>query len=102
MKPTQLEILLSTDSRFATRKYSGKYGASNQREYRNLEEACWNGLLQKTLPELYRPARDRDLVLWRVTHADHFLELEYGMLTKRKEFFLSVNPYLFLGSQLLS
>jgi hypothetical protein len=105
MKPTQLEVLLCTDSRFATRQYTGKYGTRNQSEYRqrrNLEEACRNGHLRKTLPELYRPTGEKDLALWRVTQADHFLDLEYGGFTKRKEFFFSVNPYLFLGSQLLS
>jgi hypothetical protein len=106
MKPTQLEILLFTDTRFSSRHLFEKYDMSSQNnsaENNRLEEVCWNGFFQKMLPELYKKARNgKKLILWKITQAEHFLELEYGEGPGIKEKFFSTNPYFFLGSRLLS
>ena len=106
MKSTQLEILLFTDTRFSSRQFCEKYDIDNQNnsaEYKKLQAACWNGLFQEVLPEIYKNARNRKkLILWKVTHAEHFLDLEYGEQPQGKEKFFSMNPYFFLGTQLLS
>ncbi len=106
MKSAQLEILLFTDTRFSSRQFCEKYDTGNQKnsaEYRSLEAACWNGLFKEMLPELYRKAQNRKkMILWKVIHAEHFLDLEYGEQPQGKEKFFSMNPYFFLGTQLLS
>ena len=101
MKPPQLELLLLTDTHFSSKQFCGKYDTGNKNnsaKYKSLEEACWNRLFPELLPELYRKA----LILWKVTQAEHFLELEYSVQPEQKERFFSVNPYFFLGSRLLS
>jgi hypothetical protein len=104
MKPPQLEILLFTDTEFSSRQYQDKSDKGNQsyEKRRSLEEACWNGLLHETMPELYWAMQKKHLVLWKTTQADHFLELEYGIFTEQKESLSSINPYLFIGSRSLS
>jgi len=100
MKPPQLEILLLTDTRFSSKQFCGKYDTGNKNnsaKYKSLEEACWNRLFPE-LPEVYLKA----LILWKVTQAEHFLELEYSVKPEQKERFFSVNPYFFLGFRLLS
>ena len=82
MKPAQLEILLFTDTRFSSRHLDEKFDINSQdnsTENKNLEEACWNGYFQQMLPELYKkPRNGKKLILWKITQAEHFLELEYG------------------------
>jgi hypothetical protein len=106
MKSTQLEILLFTNTRFSAKELcerSDNYKEHEGVESGNLEEACWNGLLRETLPELYSDAgTSKDLVLWRIISADHFLNLDYGDLIQQNDFSLSINPYLFLGPELQS
>jgi len=106
MKAPQLEILLLTDTRFSSRQFSEKYDTGNKNnsaKYKSLEEACWNGLFPELLPELYGKAgNSKKMILWKVTQAEHFLELEYSVQPQQKERFFSVNPYFFLGSRLLS
>ena len=106
MKSPQLEILLFTKSKFASRQLCEIADSDrhiNDGEHRILEEACWNGLLWEALPELYLNAGKRSaLVLWKIIQADNFFDLEYGNLLQRKEFYSSINPYLFLSPQLQS
>jgi hypothetical protein len=106
MKSPQLEILLLTDTRFSSRQFSEKYDTGNKKnagKYKSLEEAGWNGLFSELLPELYgKKGNSKKLILWNVTQAEHFLELEYSVQPQEKERFSSVNPYFFLDSRLLS
>jgi hypothetical protein len=106
MKSSQLEILLFINTWFASNQLcdrSDNYNEFNAWRGGKLEDACWNGLLWEELPELYSDAGTRkDLVLWRIILADHFLDLEYGGLSQRIDLALSINPYLFLGPQLQS
>jgi len=106
MKPAPLEILLFTGTQFSSRQLCEKTDTGNQNNstaHRNLEAACWNGLFQQSLPELYWEVQDgKKLILWKVTYGKHFLELEYGEFLQVKNKSFSVNPYLFLARQHLS
>jgi hypothetical protein len=106
MRSCQLEILLFTHAVFSSKQFCGKCEDSEEfhnRKCADLECACWNGRLQEVLPELYADAASGEgLVLWKIFCADHFLDLEYGNLTQKNNFSQSINPYLFLSTQLQS
>jgi hypothetical protein len=106
MKHSQLEILLFTNTSFASKQLCDREGLDNKGNDAgniNLEEACWNGLLWETLPELYIDAgSQKELVLWKITQGDNFLELDYGALSRHKDYEYSINPYLFLRPVLQS
>ena len=107
MKQGQLEVLIFTDSRFSLKQFCKKYHASTQNEFAkfdSLEEACWNGLFHEMVPILHnkKGTDSKKMVLWKMTKAEHFLELEYSEEPLEKEFVSSINPYLFVRSQSLS
>ncbi|GGB24640.1 hypothetical protein [Puia dinghuensis] len=68
-----------------------------------LEEACWNGLLQSMLPEIFGqtvPAgRNNHLYLWDIKATESFLQLDLGEAPAATESYFSINPYSFLSSQ---
>ena len=106
MSSSQLEILLFTNTRFSLKQFCERFDPDHRfdaLEFNNLEEACWNGLLWETMPELYLTTGSRkELVLWKIIEADHFLELSYGGILQPKQFSFSINPYFFLSRELLS
>src|ERR1700740_446678 len=104
MKPLQLEILLFTDIRLSSGQFYEKYHPqTGLLTDKSLEEACWNGLFQEMLPALYKRVQNCEkLALWKITRADHFLELEFGKELRPKEKPFSMNPYTFLKTLLLS
>jgi len=72
-------------------------------EKEQLEEACWNGLLQEMLPEAYpTPADAGILYLWQIREAAFFLELEIGEFPAAIDKFYSIDPYSFLGTKTYS
>ena len=80
-----------------------KTGKKNLSEIERLEEACWNGLVQETLPEIVtKSAADKDLYLWEVKEAASFLELQYGDTPTESEAEFSIDPYSFLKGLILS
>jgi hypothetical protein len=106
MKQTQLEILLFTGTRFSSKQLVEK---NDERPQNNLSkndrlvEASWNGLFREALPELYgNSENDKKLFLWNVMQARHFLALDYAEMSQDSEKLLSMNPYNFMGAQLLS
>ncbi len=108
MKTTsiQQEILLITGTSFLLRQYSAKDDDGNQKNFtekEQLEEACWNGLLNEMLPEIYEQSSgDKKLYLWKITEASSFIELEFGEIPEEKEKEFSINPYLFTQMQMMS
>ena len=106
MKPEHLELLIFTNTRFASKEFSEKTNHNTphpQSEHEKLVEACWNGLFREMLPELsMEPGHAKELTLWNVTEGNHFLELDYAVQPQEKEKFTAVNPYLFLQSQIFS
>ncbi len=96
----QLEVLLMTGttltSGYLCKKDDSLSGAHFTEEER-LEEACWNGFLQNTLPEVsLQTATGGLLYLWQVKKAVTFLELELGEAPTPIERQYSISPYSFL------
>ena len=100
---TQQEILLIIDTTFSYRQWcrvDNFDSASNLSEVERLEEACWNGLLNDALPEIYDlPSDNKISYLWSVRRAASFVELELGEYPADKEKDFSINPYSFLERQ---
>ena len=100
---TQQEILLFTGTSFSCRQCFQKDGGSNHlTEKQQLEEACWNGLLQYILPEIYEQESEKKLYLWKIKEAASFIEIDLGELPEEKENYFSIDPYSFLPICLLS
>jgi len=107
MKSGQLEVLLFKDSRFSSGQFCRKYHANTKNSFakhNNLEDACWSGLFHEMVPILYdkKERAWRKMVLWKMTRAEHFIELEYSEEPQTKDCVSSINPYLFTGLQVLS
>ena len=103
---TQQEILLMTGTNFTKnslcKKNTGdESSAANDRD--QLEEACWNGLLQEMLPEIYvKSAIGKKLYLWQIREAGSFLEIELGELPLVKDGDLSIDPYTFMETKVFN
>src|ERR1700710_902712 len=97
MDSTQHEILLITGTSFASGLRAMKEGpAMNEKhsEKEQLQDACWNGLLQEMLPEIYaKPAGSGMLYLWQIREAAFFLELEIGEFPAAIDKYYSIDPY---------
>lgn len=99
---TQQEILLFIKTKFSSRHLDKKDELGNERrlsERELLEEACWNGLVWETLPEICEWVNNRSLTLWAINEADSFLDLLFGEFKDRGEKAFSVNPYVFMEIQ---
>jgi hypothetical protein len=100
---TQQEILLiwgtTLTSGFCCKKEDfGGEGSFSEKE--ELEEACWNGLLPRILPEICKqPANGAILYLWDVREASSFLELELADFPAIIDRHFSIVPYSFLEVQ---
>lgn len=100
---TQQEILLLIGTKFSSRHYCEKDEKNKlhltQKE--QLEEACWNGLLQYMLPELCE-ATENKLYMWQVWETNSFIEIEMSEKPLEKEKHTSIDPYSFLPIYCLS
>ncbi len=98
---TQQEILLLTNTSFASREWSKKGDTTDERrltELEQFEEACWNGLVREMLPEVFgQTTPSAPLTLWQVYEAESFLDLELGESPLEIDKFHSINPYLFFS-----
>ena len=103
---TQQEVLLITGTRFSSRHCQDKKDAGNPNRLTDnemLEDACWNGLIQSLMPEVFDAIPDADkLYLWRTKEADAFIELELGEYPDQIEKESSIDPYTFLPTMILS
>ena len=104
MKPTytQQEVLLFIKTRFSSRHLDKKDEKGNDRklsESELLQEACWNGLIGETLPEICEWGSNKSLTLWSINEAESFLDLLFGEFKERGEKAFSVNPYVFMQIQ---
>jgi hypothetical protein len=103
---TQQEVLLITGTRFSSRQCQDKKDAGNPNRLTDnemLEDACWNGLIQSLMPEVFDAIPDADkLYLWRTKEADSFIELELGEYPDQIEKESSIDPYTFIPFQILS
>ncbi len=97
-KFTQQEILLVTGNGYLSREWVKKEetGKDNDQSAGNdkLEEACWNGLVQELLPEIFEKTADnKNLPLWSVRKTDSFLELELSDYPAAVDNYFSIDPY---------
>lgn len=100
---TQQEILLRTGTRFLSKEWclkndNGNPGGKTEKD--KLEEACWNGLIQEILPELFSGEQDhKNISLWSVRETTSFLELELSEYPAAIDKHYSIDPYAIVTSQ---
>ena len=102
-KYVQMEVLLMTGTSFLAGNWVHKddnVGERNYTEIEQLQEACWNGLLEMMLPEvLIKPSNDGILYLWDVKEAESFLELVLSEIPLPIDRRLSITPHSFFSFQ---
>lgn len=102
MKPLSLqqEILLVTTSKVSRRQLAVEHSSDLNQHLsysEQLEEACWNGLLEKILPgTIERPASGKKLHLWQIRSGSQFLHIELCTFPVVIEKKYSLDPYLFV------
>ena len=103
---TQHEILLVTGTSFASSLGVMRDDQNNNEHFterEQLENACWNGLLEEMLPEAYAKHPNAGILyLWQIREAAYFLELEIGEFPASIEKFHSIDPYSFLGTKIVN
>ena len=97
---TQQEIILVTGTHFSAAQYNDKDlldNSKNLTERERLQEACWNGMVQDKLPEIFYPDTDRQRIyLWQLKEGNHLLTLELGEYPKEVDSYYSIDPYTFM------
>lgn len=96
---TQQEIVLITNTTFSKRAWCKTEAADNrhQTHTEQLEEACWNGLLNEMLPEvLEQTASGKRLFLWHIRQGASFLKIELSDLPPQLEESFSIDAAFFL------
>ena len=95
-KVIQQEILLISGTKFSSRQCWQKINDNGRpaSEIEQLEDACWNGLLNEMLPEIF--VLQKDLFLWQIKETKCGLEIDLGELPGEVDYFYSIDPYLFL------
>jgi hypothetical protein len=99
---TQQEVLLITGTTFSSAQLSKKDESKSNglTDIEQLEEACWNGLLQEMLPEIFdKNIGDEKPYLWQIKEGKSFLELEWAESPVEKDNFFSIDPYDFLEAE---
>lgn len=101
-KIIQQEILLITGTKFSSRQCWQKTdnNQSLASEADQLQDACWNGLLNEMLPEIC--GTDKDIFLWQIRENKCGLEIELGELPSEIDSYFSIDPYLLLESQYMN
>jgi hypothetical protein len=98
------EVLLITGTSFVSEELCKKDDTSHDNplfENERLEEACWNGLLQTRLPEIFlETANGGGLFLWQIKEADSFLVLDLGVAPVVVDSHFSIVPYSFVSAQI--
>ena len=100
------EILLIRGTSFVSEELCKKDDARYDRhlfENERLEEACWDGMLQTRLPEIFLEASDGgELFLWQIKEAASFLVLQLGEDPADMDSHFSIVPYSFISTQIHS
>jgi hypothetical protein len=103
-KNVQIEVLLMTGTAFSSAQLCNKEDITNKdhlTEKEQLGEACWNGLIETILPEIYlQPAGKGILYLWEIKEAGSFLEIELGEFPAPIDRRYSITPHSFFSSLL--
>ncbi len=97
---TQQEVLLITESGFASRQYAEKDNSeynNNLSQQERLREACWNGMLKDMLPELFlMSGQEHKLFLWQMREAHHVLAMQMAEEPVEVDYYSSIDPYCFM------
>ncbi len=88
------EILITPDSNFFSKEFEELQTNQKRKlsQKQMLAEACWNGLLKLSLPEILP-----ELELITVNEGDRILDLRFGTFGHNLETEFSINPSLFLS-----
>ena len=88
------EILITPDSKFFSKEFDELLSAKARKltQKQILAEACWNGLLKLSLPEILP-----ELELININEGERVLDLRFGTYGHNLETEFSINPYLFLN-----
>ncbi|MEO6328212.1 MAG: hypothetical protein ABIO55_04745 [Ginsengibacter sp.] len=96
------EILLVPFS-FSLKQLCEKNVSGNRRnlsQAEQLEEACWNGLLEELLGDIIKKSVcGRRLGLWQMHIGEYLLELELCNYQQPSEMHLSINPEIFMEAK---
>jgi hypothetical protein len=99
----QQEILLTFNSRFLSKIYFEKCNAASSDifiELEKIEEACWNGLLEEVLPEIFTmDIYARPIFIWRIREYNSVMEIDMGEYPSDKENFFCIDPYKFMADR---
>ena len=102
-KYVQVEVLLMTGTSFGAENWISKDGnpsRSRLSEVELLQEACWNGLLETMLPEVWiAPPNGGTLYLWDIREAQSFLEIMLSEIPLPVDRQQSITPHSFLAFQ---
>ena len=88
-----------TASTFAHKEWCERDLQNNKRASTDeqLEEACWNGLLNELLPGIIvKSSTGKNLLLWQIIQYRSFLEIDLCESSLCTDHVHSMNPYLFL------
>jgi hypothetical protein len=102
----QVEVLLITGTSFLAGNWIKKDDNTTGRplsEIEQLQEACWNGLLETMLPEVWiKPPNDGILYVWDIKEARQFLELVLSEVPLPIDRQQSITPHSFFSYQVYS
>jgi hypothetical protein len=102
----QQEILLVTTSTFSKRQFCENNTVESARflsPAEQLEEACWNGLLDELLPEILQKATcGKHLYLWHIRNGASFLQIELSELPLSMDKRFSIDTNFFLPTILFN
>ena len=96
---TQQEILIIKGSAFSQNQMVEKDADGNKKmtASEQLENACWNGLLDQLFPEIIiKPAAGKKLFVWHIQQCESFLQVELSETPEELDEQFSINPYIFL------
>jgi hypothetical protein len=100
---SQQEILLAFNSSFLSKVYAEKCNDGSPDlfiEPEKIEEACWNGMLEEVLPEVFtlnEPARQ--IYIWEVREYNSVMEVDLGEFPAAKDKFYCIDPYKFMANR---
>ena len=99
----QQEILIAFNSSFLSKIYFEKCNAGSSDifiELEKIEEACWNGLLEEVLPEVFTmktPAGP--IYIWEIREYNSIMKIDMSEYPSHKDNYLSIDPYKFIVNQ---
>jgi len=99
----QQEILLAFNSSFLSKIYFEKSNDGSSDilpELEKIEEACWNGILEELLPEVFaKNTLPRPVYIWEIREYNSVMEIDLGEYPSAKDNYSCIDPYKFMANQ---